>query len=308
MEKSSEFLWFAIEDSKEEWDALLEPGYEFLFNSNAYLMLNKYKGWSLVGIVSKDQTFKVGGLCLNNETYEVFIFPANISSDLLTRFLGFLREAGIRELIIHSYGRGVEGYNDIVLNSSSSTERIELVADKLYYDGFSKRSLHNMHRRTINKLEKDDGIRLCKVKKYFAYHLFTSYIGKIKRKPYLLCGVKGFISELLHAIKLGMTVKLREEFVLYSLIDKNNKRLSYALLLESGSHAYYMLGASTTLGYTKRASVYLMWLLLNEFCTKGIEFNMGGVNLENSGDLGVYRFKKQFGLQESKRISVRLKL
>lgn len=301
------FLWFDIEKNKNEWNSLLNTGYEFLFNNYEYLILNKPRNSILSGIITEDNQIKIGGILHSNrQVYEIFMFPLNVTPDFVNDFLKWVKQSGIRKVIIHSFARGIEQCNQLNFNYNT-TKRLELIADESYFRNFSKSSLHNTHRRTINKFEQKN-FELRKIERFFILHLLSSFLYKVKRKPYLLSGWKSLIKELLYIVKLNKLLKSHEVYVLYSIVDINNKKLSYALILESGSCAYYMLGASTSDGYKIRASVYLMWMLLNKYCKEGVEFNMGGVNISNNSDKGVYRFKKQFGLHEFERISIQVDL
>jgi len=298
------FLWFEIEKNAHEWNNLLEAGYEYLFNSHAYLLLNKPGKSSLAGIVNEN--FRMGGLLhQDKQCFECFIFPLNITADVLNELLKWLKAQGVSKVIFNSFAHGSEKVG-LPNGVHSTTKRIEFIADGKYCENLSKSSLHSTHRRTINKLERSN-VQLIKIERFFFIHLAISHVTKIIRKPDLYAGIRRFLKELLYIYQLSKLIKLHDEFMLYSVIEKK-KILSSAVILQSGNVAYYMLGASRSCGYKTRASVYLMWSLLNKYCKEGIEFNMGGVNISTNSDEGVYRFKKQFGLEEHERKSFQVKL
>ena len=301
------FLWFDIENNKQKWNDLLNKGYEYLFNNFAYLQLHKPGKSLLCGIISNNNELKIGGIFHNNkQVFEIFMFPECASPDVSGRLFQWLKDNDVSKVIIHSFARGIEEFKHLSFKYSI-TERLEFITSEQYCSELNKGSLHKTHRRTINKLEKQE-LRLTIINKNFFMHLIVSFIYKVKRKPYLLAGVKSVVKEIFQLVKLSKCLRLENEFVLYSIVDNKNKNLSYALLLESGDCAYYMMGASTESGYKIRSSVYLMWLLLNKYCNDAVEFNMGGVNISSQTDKGVYQFKQQFSLSEHSRTSIQVKL
>lgn len=299
------FSWFDIEKNAREWDILLDEGYEYLFNSSVYLMLHKKGNSQVIGILSENKNIKIGGLLHNNRCFECLMFPDTATPDFVNNLFQWLIKNNIKSVIINSFSSALKEHS-LKNYQYSVTERIEFVADAHYCGNLSKKILHKTHRRTINKFERSE-VELVKVKKSYFICLVFAYFDKIKRKPYLYNGMKSLIKEILNIFKLSKLLKSYDEFSLYSIKDNKNN-LAFALILESGSAAYYMIGASRKRGYKMRASVYLMWTLLNKYCDEGIEFNMGGVNKSNNTDEGVYKFKKQFGLDEQERKSFQVDL
>jgi lipid II:glycine glycyltransferase (peptidoglycan interpeptide bridge formation enzyme) len=89
---------------------------------------------------------------------------------------------------------------------------------------------------------------------------------------------------------------------LYGLYLQDGTILSIAYMLEHEQRSFYMLGASSALGYQTAASVRLFWELAQRYAEASIEWlNLGGVPRsaasESHEEHGVYRFKSAYGIE-----------
>ena len=96
---------------------------------------------------------------------------------------------------------------------------------------------------------------------------------------------------------------------LYGLQDGNGVLLTVALMLEDAREAFYMIGANSAEGDKAGASFRTFWELCRVYQDRGLErLNFGGVPLEAEHDgheeHGVFRFKKGFGIEPTRRISL----
>lgn len=297
------FRWFGIEERPLEWDNQLKSGYNYIFNNFAYLKLNKYGKSRIVGVINDDCKLRIGGLIYDGDSiFECFTFQTDLAKqECLNELLEWLSLNSINKVVINSFGQGVEDY-EVTNNNLTLIQRCEFIADYKYYSELSKKRLHSTHRRTVNKFEK--GLfTFFKIKKNIFFTLVNLYLAKVERKRFLFEGIKAFLKEIIYFYKLSTLVKKHSAYTLYGLKD-NRRLLSYALILSSGDKAYYMIGASSRRGYQNRSSVYLMWKLINKYSDSAIEFNLGGANAIKKD--GVYQFKKQFGLKEQNRVSIKV--
>ena len=295
--------WFDIEKDPAGWDSLVDEQGLSLFHLSPVLEAHRYGKSVRRGVVVERAgrvVAAIGGNLAEGRRFTTLGFPRagpEAPQDLPGRLSAWLCDQGVSELDVGSFDGGVEAYDAVA--AGTPRDRLEFPW-VLPPDASAVRAvLRTNHRRKLKKLDEIAAtVRVIRsgqawVLSRIRAHWEQRKGGRVRAWITLLNNHRFHTRVDRHMGRAGLAT-------LYGMYD-GEALLSIAYMLEFKARAFYMLGASSPLGYKVGASIGMFCQLAALYRARGVTvLNLGGVPKEaeqpDHEEHGVYRFKTGFGI------------
>lgn len=306
---SIRFNWYDIDQEPRAWDRLIQQLEQNVFHCADVLASHRYGNATRRGIVITDadrMVGAIGGLVAGNggsQRYESLSFPCvrtDAGRDILNQLVGWMKSQGFSNGKFGSFDGGIEQLTPAAENSPNPLERLEFLWDIRAGEKVWWEQLRSQHRRNLKKAMSTT-MQLRQIERNRAWTL-TRLRSAWEQRKGRDAGLLGQWRSYQYHRRLETFLGKSGIGRLYGLYAPDGTTLSIAYMLEYKRRSFYMLGASSALGYQTAASVRLFWELARRYSGTAIEWlNLGGVPrdavTESHEEHGVYRFKSAYGIE-----------